>query len=102
VNNKIELIGYSADLLFVLAYLLVSTKKLTGHGLIFNLMNLLGAITYGVYAVIKSAPPVLALEFFWGTIALVAIVRIYTTNRKLLIGLLILLAIIGFLLLRSM
>jgi hypothetical protein len=78
----IEAIGWMADVLFLLAYFFVSTKKLSGDGKIFNVMNLAGAVLYSSYAILKSAPPVLILEVFWGAIAVRAIYKSLSLQNK--------------------
>jgi hypothetical protein len=73
----VESIGWIADMLFVFAYYLVSTKKVEGDGKYYNYMNLAAALLYGTYAIFRSTYPVLILEFFWGGIAIVALWRVY-------------------------
>jgi len=69
----IEVIGIIADVLFVLAYFLVSRGKVDGKGFSYNAMNLVGAILMGIHAFSKGTMPVLILEGFWGGIALIAL-----------------------------
>ncbi len=71
-----EGISWIAYFLFLFAYFLVSTNRLEGDGIPYNLMNLSGALLYGTYASLGSAHPVLILEFFWGSIAIVALCKI--------------------------
>lgn len=73
----IEMIGWIADVFFLLAYFLVSQGKVDGKGKPYNYLNLGGAVLFGIYAVIKSATPILVLECFWGTIALIALYKAY-------------------------
>jgi hypothetical protein len=70
-----EIIGWSANIVFVLAYLLVSSGKLKGESITFNMMNLVGALLYGIYAVGNHAQSLLVLEIFWASVAVVAIRR---------------------------
>jgi len=72
-----EVIGWTADLCFLGAYWLVSTKRVEGEGLVFNGMNLAGAFLYGSYAISKDATPVLVLEIFWGSIAIKALYALW-------------------------
>lgn len=71
----IEALGWSADLLFLGAYFLVSRGKLKGEGRVFNLMNLVASVLYGVYAVIRHLHPVLILEIFWAGIGIHALYK---------------------------
>lgn len=70
---SVEIIGWVADVSFLLAYFLVSRKKITGDSKLFNSMNLFGALLYGFYGWKKNAVPVIILEMFWGGIALYAL-----------------------------
>ncbi len=72
-----EAIGWAADACFLLAYFLVSRKKIEGSGKEFNFLNLGGAILYGTYAIIKHALPIFILEAFWGVIAITALKEAY-------------------------
>ena len=72
----LELIGWTASILFMVAYYLVSSKKLDGAGKPYNLMNLTGAFIYGFYAIKKDVMPLLVLEIFWGSIAVVALYKV--------------------------
>ena len=82
MNIGLESIGWSAEIFFVVAYFLVSTRRLSGDGVIFNGMNLVGALLYGTYAIIKHLPPVIILELFWGGIAAIALGKIYWKYRQ--------------------
>jgi hypothetical protein len=78
---SIELIGWAADLFFLLAFFLVSRGKLSGKGGVFNSMNLAGAILYGSYATQRGTYPVFVLEFFWGCIAVSALWKLRNKNK---------------------
>lgn len=77
-----ELIGWMANACFVTGYILVSQGKIDGAGKLFNYLNLGGAILFGTYAFIVKAYPVLALEIFWGTIAIVALRKVYLKEKE--------------------
>ena len=76
-----ELVGWAADICFVSAFFLVSTKRVEGDGGVFNGLNLLGAVLYGFYAYHSDTLPVLVLELFWGSIALKALYVLWETSR---------------------
>ena len=78
----IEWIGWVADGIFVIAYLLVSQKKLSGDGKVFNIMNLFGAILFGFYGWQKGVVPVLILEMFWGGIAFIALYQAFRSKQR--------------------
>lgn len=81
INNKYmetfaQIIGWIGAFLVVLAYFLVSYKKVDGASKIYQLMNLVGAVGVGVNAFYQQVWPPLAIQFVWGIIAIIALVRI--------------------------
>jgi len=79
----LETIGWTADILFLVAYFLVSQGKVSGEGKPYNFMNLGGAILFGTYAIFKSAWPIFVLEIFWGGIAAFALWKVFSRTNKL-------------------
>lgn len=61
--------------LMVSAYFLVSNKKLASHSILYQLMNLFGAIGLGINVFYQRAWPALAFEVLWILIAITALVR---------------------------
>jgi hypothetical protein len=78
-KNKVELMGYSASTMYITAFFLVSQGFISGEKLMFNIMNLIGAIIFMVYAIIKKLIPVLILEIFWGGVAVLALIKLTCT-----------------------
>ena len=78
----IELIGYVGAACLISGYYLVSSGKWDGESLKFNVLNLTAAVIYAVYAVIREVPPVLIVQLFWGTIAIIAIVRMVRNKES--------------------
>ena len=72
---SIEVAGWVGTLLILLAYFLVSTKKLTSEARTYQLMNLLGAIGVGINVLYKGAWPSFALQIAWGTVAIISLIR---------------------------
>ncbi len=62
--------------MIVLAYFLVSTKKVDGQSKSYQTLNLVGAIAVGVNVLHQHAWPALALQIIWGIIAIVSIIKI--------------------------
>ena len=62
-------------LLFLIAFLLLTLKKLKPEDKAYNIMNLIGAIItcYGSYLI--GAIPFVILESFWGLVALFALIK---------------------------
>lgn len=79
---SVEVIGWVGDACFLLSYYLVSQGKINADGKAFNLMNLVGAILFGIYAIIKHAMPILILECFWSTIAIAVLYKTYRQQLR--------------------
>lgn len=77
-SKAVELLGYFGAALLIGAYFLVSFDVVESDSLTYQGLNLLAAIVYGFYAVIRKVTPVLVVQLFWGTIGILAIVRILT------------------------
>ncbi|MDX1535546.1 MAG: hypothetical protein R3346_02185 [Candidatus Spechtbacterales bacterium] len=68
-----QTMGWIGTFLIVLAYYLVSTKKVSGDSKKYQLINLLGAIGVGANVFYQEAWPALALQLVWGVIAIVSL-----------------------------
>lgn len=71
----VQIVGWVGTVLIVLAYVLVSTKKMDGSNTYYQLINLFGALGVGVNVFYQEAWPALALQVVWGIIAVLALVR---------------------------
>lgn len=69
----IQTVGWIGTCLIVLAYFLVSTKKVSGDSRLYQALNLFGAIGVGVNVFHQQAWPALALQVVWGIIAIIAL-----------------------------
>ena len=65
-----EILGWIGAGLVILAYFLVSTKKLPPTSVTYQLMNLFGALGVGINVFIKGAYPSLVIQIVWALIAL--------------------------------
>ena len=70
-----QIIGWIGTFLIVLAYFLVSTKKVDGQSKSYQTLNLLGAIAVGVNVLHQHAWPALALQIIWGIIAIISLIK---------------------------
>ncbi len=75
ISMVINIIGWIGSGLVVLAYGLVSTNRLKGNSVIYQLINLMGAIFLLINTVYFGAYPSSFTNIVWITIAVVAIVR---------------------------
>ncbi len=69
------ILGWFGMSLIILAYVLVSTKKLDGDSSTYQLINLVGACGVGVNVFFQHAWPALALEVVWGMIAVFILLK---------------------------
>ena len=70
-----QIVGWIGAFLVVLAYFLVSYKKVQGDSMVYQLMNLVGAIGVGINTSYQEAWPSFAIQIVWGIIAIVALVK---------------------------
>ena len=75
-----DIIGWIGSVLVVLAYLLLSTKKIK-PGLNYQLLNLFSAILMAIGLFPRNAWFSFALQIAWGLIAIFAIIKI-TMKRE--------------------
>jgi len=70
-----QIIGWIGTFLIVLAYFLVSSKRVSGSSKIYQAINLFGAIGVGFNVFYQQAWPAVTLQVVWGIIAIVALVK---------------------------
>jgi hypothetical protein len=71
----VQIVGWVGAFLVVLAYFLVSYKKVQGDSRIYQWMNLIGAIGVGINASYQEAWPSFAIQIVWGIIAIIALIK---------------------------
>ncbi len=72
-----EIAGWYGAAAILAAYLLVSFTIITGDGLLFQLLNLTGALGILAIAAYKKVRQSILLNVFWLIIATVALIRIF-------------------------
>ena len=70
-----QILGWMGAILFLVAYFLVTFKKIEVASRSYQILNLKGAIALGINVFYQQAWPALALEIIWGTIAIVALMK---------------------------
>ena len=76
VGIAVEVVGWAGAVLILLAYLLLSAGKLTGHSLSYQLMNVFGAAGFIVNGWWHRAIPSATLNVIWLLIGAIATWRI--------------------------
>lgn len=72
-----ELAGWYGTFAILTAYILVSFNIIAGDGLVFQLLNLTGAMGIIAIAAYKKVTQSIVLNIFWGAIAIIAILNIF-------------------------
>lgn len=71
----IQIIGWVGTFLILLAYYLVSNNKVDGKSVMYQAMNLVGAICMGINVFYQQAWPAVALQTIWGVIAIISLIK---------------------------
>jgi hypothetical protein len=72
----IEVVGWIAALLILVAYGLLSAGKMTGKSVVYQLMNVVGAVGFVINTGYHGAIPSAVLNVIWVGIGIAALVRI--------------------------
>lgn len=78
----IETAGWAGAGLVLLAYVLVSTGRLEGRSVAFQLLNLVGSLGFVVNTAWHGAIPSMALNIVWSGIALYTLARIRASSGR--------------------
>ena len=81
-NLLIELAGWLGTAALLLAYGLVSTRRLPADGPIYQLLNLAGGGLVLVNSFYHGAMPSVAVNVFWIAIGIFALSRVWVARRK--------------------
>ena len=77
----LEIIGWIGTACIVLAYALVSSRKIRGSDNTYQLLNLCGACGVAINVFLQQAWPAFALQIIWFLIALSAIIKNLYTKK---------------------
>ncbi|GAA3119296.1 CBU_0592 family membrane protein [Streptosporangium carneum] len=79
----VDLLGWAGAALMLYGYAMVSSSRMAGDGMPYQIVNLVGAIALMINTAYHSAWPSAILNVVWGVIGLVAVTRTVTArNRK--------------------
>lgn len=70
-----QISGWVGTVLFILAYILISTKKVDGVSIQYQAINFFAAVFLGVNTFYNHAWPAFALQSLWAGIAVVTMAR---------------------------
>ncbi len=76
METLIQIVGWIGALLVVLAYILVSSKKVGSESTPYQLMNFFGAVGVGINALHQAAWPSFVIQIIWGATAIVTLAKL--------------------------
>jgi uncharacterized membrane protein YccC len=74
-------LGWIGTTLLLLAYWLVSTKRVSGDGAHYQVLNIGGSVGLGVASVAGGVWSSVALNLIWGCIGVVVLVNLWRRRR---------------------
>ena len=77
----VEIVGWAGASLILLAYLLLSAGKLTGHSIVYQAMNVVGAAGFIINGWWHGALPSAVLNIIWMLIGTIALWRILARRK---------------------
>lgn len=77
-----QIAGWFGVILILLAYYLISTKRLDSRGGVYQFLNFLGAMGAGAAALVKGVYPLLFLESVWALIAFLFFITAINERKK--------------------
>jgi hypothetical protein len=75
--------GWLGTFLIVLAYFLITFKKIDSANKIYPLLNLFGVMGIGINVFFHKAWPAFVMELVWALIAILALIKL-SRNRNLI------------------
>lgn len=75
IEILVNISGWCGTGLFLVAYYLVSTEKLSATAPAYQVINLFGAMLLGVNVFYQKSWPGLALEVIWSAIAIQSLIK---------------------------
>ena len=78
----VDILGWIGAIEVIVAYVLVSSSKMTGESVIYQLLNLTGAILLIIQTLYKQAYPSAFVNIIWTIIAAYSIIKIAAKSQK--------------------
>jgi len=77
-----DVIGMTGTLMVVVAYFMLQLQRLSATGLLYNLLNLLGAVLLLISLCFNFNLASVVIEVFWIAASLVGLVRFYRSRGE--------------------
>jgi hypothetical protein len=78
----VEIVGWIGALLVLIAYMMVSTGRLSGHSPVFQSMNAVGATLFVLNTWWHGALPSMVLNIIWSVVGFVTLWRYYRKRSQ--------------------
>lgn len=82
MNIMIEILGWAGSLFILLAYILITTRKLNAVSKYYQLLNIAGSLFLIINTLYHRAMPPAVLNFAWLAIGVYSIVKSKTFTRE--------------------
>ena len=76
-----QMIGWIGAFMVVVAYFLITYKKVDSGSFLYQILNLLGCIGVGINAFHQAAWPSLGIQVVWGIVALLGFRNILSQKK---------------------
>lgn len=77
-----DLIGYAGVFMVLVAYTLLQARRMDGNGVLYPLINLIGAVLILISLLYKPNMPAIVMEAAWVVVSVVGIFFAIRTRRK--------------------
>lgn len=78
----VNLLGWAGAALMLYGYAMVSTSRMAGDGMPYQVINLAGSVALMVNTIYHAAWPSAILNIVWGVIGLVAVARMAGAHAR--------------------
>ena len=82
MNSWPDLIGYAGVFMVLVAYTLLQARRMDGNGILYPLINLIGAILILISLMYKPNMPAIVMEAAWVVVSVVGIFFAIRTKQK--------------------
>ena len=82
MNSWPDLIGYAGVFMVLVAYTLLQARRMDGNGILYPLINLIGAILILISLLYKPNMPAIVMEAAWVVVSIVGIFFAIRTRKR--------------------
>ncbi len=77
-----QVVGWIGAAMVVLAYFLITYKKVDGRSVVYQVLNLLGCVGVGINAFHQAAWPSFGIQIVWGIVATLGLMSIFSKKGE--------------------